>query len=66
MVRITKTSADVVHGSRQKAGSKRDKPKGRIIKSYSFAKFGKAGAIRRAYEMHSAIKHSQAREAGKE
>jgi hypothetical protein len=66
MVRIGKTSADVLHGHPQKAGSKTDKPEGTVMKSYSYAQYGKAGAIRRAYAMHSAVKHSEARKAGLE
>jgi len=51
----------VVHGHPRKKGSKRDKPKGSNIKCYSFKKYGKAGAYRKAHAMHSAITHSQAR-----
>lgn len=55
-----------VHGHAKKPGSKTDKPKGSIIKCYSIAKYGDAGAKRRALDQHKAIAISQAKQkAGK-
>jgi hypothetical protein len=48
----------VVHGHPQKKGSARDKPKGSIIKCYSFEpgnKRSEAAARAKAQAMHSAI-----------
>jgi hypothetical protein len=61
MIILTKTAAKVVHGHAQKPGSPTDKPKGATIKSYSFAKYGKAEAIQKAHAMHYAIMMSEKR-----
>lgn len=52
-------SVCVIHGHPRKAGSKRDKPEGTAIKCYSIAKYGEAGAWRRARAMHYAIMNRQ-------
>ena len=52
----------VFHGHPQKPGSKRDKPKGSIIKCYSFnpkIKGAEKKAKNRATKMHQAILISQ-------
>ena len=52
----------MVHGHPKKAGSKRDKPIGSIIKCYEFSKSKKgseARAKRKAFAMHQAIVRNQ-------
>lgn len=58
-MKITDSSAKVVHGHAQKKGSKRDKPKGSVIHSYSFKKYGRLGAIGKAKAMTTAITLSE-------
>jgi len=48
-------SVCVLHGHPKKKGSKRDKPKGSVIKCYSIAKYGLQGAWRKARAQHYAI-----------
>lgn len=61
MVKIYPDKACVVHGHPKKAGSKRDKPKGTVIKCYSFSKYGRKEAINKAHKMHYAIVKSISR-----
>jgi len=55
MVKVYEDRACVVHAHAQKPGSKRDKPPGVPIKCYSFKEYGKKGAVKKAYAMHTAI-----------
>ena len=60
MVRVGKKSADVLHEHPKVKGSKTDKVPGAVLHSYSFAKYGKANAIKKAWAQHSAIMYSEA------
>jgi len=60
VVKILQDRACVVHAHPRKQGSKIDKAPGTPIKCFTFAKYGKAEAVRRAYAMHAAIASSQA------
>jgi hypothetical protein len=60
MVRITDTAAEVLHGHAD-TGGPHDAPKGSVIHSYPFAKFGREKAIKMAYAMHEAIMKSEER-----
>jgi len=58
-VKVGTKQACVVHGHPKKVGSKTDKPIGTPIKCYSFDKYGRKEAIKKAHAMHYAIQKSQ-------
>jgi len=57
---VTSTAAEVRHGHEDTGGS-RDKPKGSLIKSFPFSKYGRKEAIKKAHAMHYAIIKSEER-----
>lgn len=60
MIKIEPNRACVVHGHNPKKDSATDRPKGSIIKCYSFADYGRKQAIEKAHAMHYAIAKSEA------
>lgn len=55
MVTIESDRACVRHAHKPKVGSETDKPIGTVIKCYSFEKYGKDNAIKKAHALHYAI-----------